>query len=142
MLIGQAFEMGGHLPYQPLMEAMRTRLQAENAPEDLWLAELSRLLPELRVRSPDLPPPTQDELSARGQMFEAVARLLPWHNVRRWSCCWMICIGWRAPPWTWCAIYIQRCVQRLSFPLALLFMRKEISTMTKPAVCILFSHRK
>jgi predicted ATPase len=80
VLVGQAFELGGRLPYQPLIEALRMRLEAENAPEDLledlWLAELSRLLPELRVRYPDLPTPTQDEMSARGQMFEAVARLL------------------------------------------------------------------
>jgi len=71
--------MGGQLPYQPLVEALRERLEAENAPEDLledlWLAELSRLLPELRVRYPDLPVPTEDELSAKGQLFEAVARL-------------------------------------------------------------------
>src|SRR5713101_6354271 len=77
---GHALEMGGRLPYQPLVEALRERLEAENAPEDLledpWLAELSRLLPELRVRYPDLPAPTQDELSARGRLFEAVARLL------------------------------------------------------------------
>src|SRR5438874_6070380 len=76
----QAFEMGGRLPYQPLIEALRTRLEAENAPEDLlddlWLAELARLLPELRGRYPDLPAPTEDELTARGQLFEAVARLL------------------------------------------------------------------
>ncbi|HET8852355.1 MAG TPA: hypothetical protein VFN02_07505, partial [Ktedonobacteraceae bacterium] len=55
------------------------RLEAENAPEDLledlWLAELTRLLPELRVRYPDLPVPTEDELTAKGQLFEAVARL-------------------------------------------------------------------
>ncbi len=44
--------------------------------EDLWLAELSRLLPELRVRYPDLPTPTEDELTAKGRLFEAVARLL------------------------------------------------------------------
>ena len=79
VLRGHAFEMGGRLPYQPLVEALRERLEAENAPEDLledlWLAELSRLLPELRVRYPDLPVPTQDELSARGRLFEAVARL-------------------------------------------------------------------
>ena len=60
-LSGQAFEMGGRLPYQPLVEALRQRLEEENAPEDLledlWLAELSRLLPELRVRYPDLPAP-------------------------------------------------------------------------------------
>jgi DNA-binding SARP family transcriptional activator/predicted ATPase len=76
---GHVFELGGRLPYQPLVEALRERLEEENAPEDLlddlWLAELSRLLPELRVRYPDLPTPTEDELTARGQLFEAVARL-------------------------------------------------------------------
>jgi len=80
VLSGHAFEMGGRLPYQPLVEALRTRLEAENAPEDLledlWLSELARLLPELRVRYPDLPPPTTDELAARVRLFEAVARLL------------------------------------------------------------------
>src|SRR5437764_8575470 len=48
----------------------------EDLLEDLWLAELSRLLPELRVRYPDLPTPTEDELTAKGRLFEAVARLL------------------------------------------------------------------
>src|SRR3989440_1819223 len=80
VLSGQAFEMGGWLPYQPLVEALRPRLEAENAPEDLlddvWLAELSRLLPELRGRYPDLPAPTEDELSAKMRLFEAVARLV------------------------------------------------------------------
>ena len=80
MLRGHAFELGGRLPYQPLVEALRERLEAENAPEDLledlWLAELSRLLPELRLRYPDLPAPTQDELSGKLRLFEAVARLL------------------------------------------------------------------
>src|SRR5712692_7894987 len=80
VLSGQAFEAGGRLPYQLLVGALRPRLEKENAPEDLlddlWLAELSRLLPELRVRYPDLLTPTQDELTAKGQLFEAVARLL------------------------------------------------------------------
>ncbi len=79
VLSGQAFEVGGRLPYQLLVEALRERLEAENAPEDLledlWLAELARLLPELRVRYPDLPVPSEDELSAKGRLFEAVARL-------------------------------------------------------------------
>src|SRR5258708_3435600 len=80
VLRGQAFEMGGRLPYQPLVEALRPRLEEENAPEDLledlWLAELSLILPELRVRYPDLPAPTEDELTAKLRLFEAVARLL------------------------------------------------------------------
>src|SRR5258708_10314357 len=80
VLRGHAFEMGGRLPYQLLVDALRPRLEAENAPEDLledlWLAELSRILPELRGRYPDLPAPTEDELTAKGRLFEAAARLL------------------------------------------------------------------
>ncbi|HLI05321.1 MAG TPA: AAA family ATPase [Ktedonobacteraceae bacterium] len=80
ILIGHAFEMRGRLPYQPLIEALRERLEVENAPEDLledlWLAELSRLLPELRLRYPDLPVPVADELTAHMRLFEAVVRLL------------------------------------------------------------------
>src|SRR5207249_10111116 len=52
----------------------------ESAPEDLlddlWLAELSRILPGLRVRYPDLPALTQDELATKVRLFEAVARLV------------------------------------------------------------------
>ncbi len=79
VLCGSAFEMGGRLPYQPLVEAIRPRLEEENAPEDLledvWLAELSRILPELRVRYPDLGLATEEELTAKVRLFEAVARL-------------------------------------------------------------------
>jgi len=53
LLQGSAFEMGGRLPYQPLVHAFSRRLEAEPAPEALlsttWLSELSRILPELRV---------------------------------------------------------------------------------------------
>jgi len=78
-LQGQAFETGGHLPYQPVIEALRPRIERENAPDDLfsdlWLAELSHLLPELRDRYPDLPAPLGDKSVARNRLFEAVARL-------------------------------------------------------------------
>jgi DNA-binding SARP family transcriptional activator/predicted ATPase len=79
VLQGRAFEAGGRLPYQPLVEALRSRIDHENAPDDLlsdpWLAELSRLLPELRDRYPDLAAPTGDETAARIRLFEAVVRL-------------------------------------------------------------------
>jgi len=79
VLQGQAFETGGHLPYQPVIEALRPRIERENAPDDLltdvWLAELSRLLPELRDRYPDLPAPLGDRSLARNRLFEALARL-------------------------------------------------------------------
>jgi tetratricopeptide (TPR) repeat protein len=80
ILAGRTFEAGGQLPYQPLIDAMRERLEQENAPDDLladvWLAELSQLLPELRDRYPDLPlPSTGDPNFARSRLFEAVAQL-------------------------------------------------------------------
>ena len=79
VLQGRAFETGGRLPYQPLVDALRPRLERENAPEDLlsdvWLVELARLLPELRDRYPDLPVPAGDEAAARARLLEAVARL-------------------------------------------------------------------
>lgn len=79
VLQGQAFESGGQLPYRPMIEALRPRIERENAPDDLlsdlWLAELTRLLPELCDRYPDLPAPTGDKSAARNRLFEAVARL-------------------------------------------------------------------
>src|SRR5258706_2186920 len=79
VLHGQAFETGGQLPYRSVIEALRPRIERENAPDDLlsdtWLAELSRLLPELCDRYPDLPTPVGDKLVARNRLFEAVARL-------------------------------------------------------------------
>ncbi|GAC1683325.1 MAG: hypothetical protein PVS3B1_23950 [Ktedonobacteraceae bacterium] len=79
VLRGRAFEIGGQLPYQALVDALRGRIERENAPDDLlsdtWLAELSRLLPELRDRYPDLPTPAYDEAAARIRLFEAVVRL-------------------------------------------------------------------
>ena len=53
------------LPYGLLIEAIRLRMERERAPDDLledvWLSELSRLLPELKERYPDLPSPTFGE---------------------------------------------------------------------------------
>ena len=79
VLRGRAFEAGGRLAYQPIIEMIRERIEQENAPDDLlsdiWLAELSRLLPELAERYPDLPPPTADETLAQARLLEALARL-------------------------------------------------------------------
>ena len=79
VLRGQAFETSGGLSYQPLTQMLRQRLEQENAPDDLlsdlWLTQLTRLLPELRDRYPDLPEPTQEEAIARQHLFEAITRL-------------------------------------------------------------------
>jgi DNA-binding SARP family transcriptional activator/tetratricopeptide (TPR) repeat protein len=78
VLKGGASE-GAGLPYGPVVEAIRPRIERERAPDDLledaWLAELSRLLPELKDRYPDLPSPTSGEAeTAKGALFEAIAR--------------------------------------------------------------------
>ena len=79
MLRGRAYETGGGLAYQPISDAVRRALRSEADPKTLlspiWLAELSRLLPELLERFPDLPQPGSDAAVARTRLFEAVTRL-------------------------------------------------------------------
>ena len=78
VLRGRAFEPGGGLAYQAVTEALRRYLRSKpdltNLLRPIWLAELSKLLPELLERYPDLPMPSQDETVARTRLFEAVAR--------------------------------------------------------------------
>ncbi|MAU08184.1 MAG: hypothetical protein CL607_00060 [Anaerolineaceae bacterium] len=79
VLHGRAFETGAGLSYQPFTNLLRQRIERENAPEDLlsdlWLSQLTRILPELRDRYPDLPEPIQEENTARQHLFEAITRL-------------------------------------------------------------------
>src|SRR5947208_11720751 len=80
VLEARAFETGSRLPYQPLVEALRSRLEGERDLQtllsDVWLAELARLLPEFREQVPELPfPLSLDEAEARTRLFEAIARL-------------------------------------------------------------------
>ena len=75
VLPARAFETGGRLPYQPIVDVLRPTVAAEVNLAPIWLAELSRLLPDLRQRHPDLPPPAGGESTAQTRLFEAVARL-------------------------------------------------------------------
>ena len=87
VLRGRAFETSGGLPYQPIIDALRERLEGENSPEDLlddaWLAELTRILPELRERYPDLSLASGEQSTARARLFEAIARLAESLSARR-----------------------------------------------------------
>lgn len=80
VVFGRAFEAGNPLPYHPIVEGLRERLTRESDPRALlssvWLAELSRILPELGERLPDLRPPRAQALpEASVRLFDAVARL-------------------------------------------------------------------
>src|SRR2546430_11347169 len=80
VLVGRALQARRQLPYQPLIDVLRCRLEQGHATDDLfsdvWLAELSRLLPELSDRYPDLPIPATDEALGHNRLFEAMARLV------------------------------------------------------------------
>lgn len=78
ILSGRCFEFGETLPYQPIADALRPALpQAAAALPPVWLAELARLLPELRELRPDLPPPLPaGGAAARQRLFAAIARFL------------------------------------------------------------------
>src|SRR3989449_1692786 len=80
VLEGRAFQTSQRLSYQPLIEVLRTRLEQEDDLRqwlgDPWLAELSRLLPDLRERYPDLPPTTINGAFASSPLLGALARLL------------------------------------------------------------------
>jgi DNA-binding SARP family transcriptional activator len=78
LIAGKGFDGMHELPYAAIIDGLRPRLEAENAPDDLladtWLAELARLLPELVERYPDLSVSPEDCFT-RGRLFEAVCRL-------------------------------------------------------------------
>ncbi len=79
VLEGRSFKTTQRLPYQLLLDSLHTCLEKEHELRQLmgdpWLAELTRLLPELRNRYPDLPPPTINGAFASSRLFEALARL-------------------------------------------------------------------
>ena len=80
ILTGNSYPDEQTLPYQPFIQALR---QALARPEEwlkaapVWIAELSRLLPELPDHFPNLPPPVDiDPRQAQARLFEALLRLL------------------------------------------------------------------
>lgn len=90
LLQGSAFESGGsHLPFQPLVEALRLRLEGkvslkdllgEGSLDDAWISSLSQLMPELNPLDPGLPAapqaqPLLEEEISQAQLFEAFTQL-------------------------------------------------------------------
>jgi DNA-binding SARP family transcriptional activator len=71
----RCYAVEGELPYAPVA----TWLRAHPLPDigDIWLAEVGRLLPEVRAERPDLPPPDLGNGAwQRQRLFEALARAL------------------------------------------------------------------
>lgn len=72
-LTARGYAAGGDLAYAPVATWLRSGPRPPLAAP--WLRELARLLPELLVEQPDLPPPEPlTEKWQRGRLFEALAQ--------------------------------------------------------------------
>ncbi len=79
VLTGNSYATGQALPYQSLVQALRLALPLRDRWShtlSTWLAEVSRLLPELRDHFPDLPLPVEvAPAQAQARLFEALTEL-------------------------------------------------------------------
>ena len=78
-LRGRGYDARGGAPFGAIVEALRGALDAPSLagvdPE--WLAEVARLLPELRRRFPNLPEPRPEAHATESwRLFEAIAQVL------------------------------------------------------------------
>src|SRR5216684_829172 len=125
VLVGRALQTGSQLPYQPLIDVLRRRLEQEQAPDDLlsdvWLAELSRLLPELRDRYPDLPVPSTDKALGHNRLFEASARLVQLWATRRPLVLFLDDMQWADTATLDLLLYLVRSLAEQPVPVLLLF---------------------
>jgi DNA-binding SARP family transcriptional activator len=79
VLRGHGYDVGGGIPYEPVVELLQGALDmpglAGTSPE--WLSEVTRLLPELRRRFPSLPEPVATSDGTEGwRLYEGVAQLV------------------------------------------------------------------
>lgn len=72
----RAYQASGHPPWGPVIEWLRSSaLQARlGRLEPVWLAELARLIPELRAAHPALPPSDPPGDAGRHRLLDALAR--------------------------------------------------------------------
>ncbi|HEX9091729.1 MAG TPA: AAA family ATPase, partial [Anaerolineales bacterium] len=85
LLLGSPFESGSHLPFQPLVEALRLWLENDTSStplvDEVWVSSLTPLLPELRQNNSDLPGSAGDtsqseiEISER-QLYEPLVQCM------------------------------------------------------------------
>ncbi len=84
LLHGSAFESGSHFPYQPLVDAFRTRLEVDKTLKDsldrTWFSTLSQFFPLFRQEDSGISQADHESLPQKGeysqiQVFEALVQL-------------------------------------------------------------------
>jgi predicted ATPase len=133
VLMGKALPTSRQLPYQPLIAVLHHQLEQECAPDemvsDVWLAELARLLPELRDHFPNLPVPTEDEALEQSRLFEATARLLRTWATRRPLVILLDDMQWADTATRDLVLYLAQSLTEQPAPLLLLLtLRSEAET--------------
>jgi DNA-binding SARP family transcriptional activator len=78
VLRGRCHDGGAGIPYEPVIEALRSGLDAPGvaATSSEWLAEVARMIPELHVRFPGLAGAVSAGAGEAWRVFEGVAQLL------------------------------------------------------------------
>ena len=137
VLMGKALHTDRPLPYQPLIALLRHHLEQEPAPGELgspvWLAELARLLPELRERSPDLLVPPMDEMLGHSRLLEATARLLQAWAARRPLVLLLDDMHWADTATRDLVLYLAQSLANRPAPILLLLtLRTEADTFPDP----------
>jgi len=125
VLVGKALQTGKQLPYQPLIDILRCQMEQQHIPDeilsDVWLAELSRLLPELRDLYPDLPVPSTDEALGHNRLFEATARFIQIWAARRPLVLLIDDMQWADTATLDLMLYLARSLTEQPAPVLLLF---------------------
>ena len=137
VLVGRALQTGSQLPYQSLTGILRRCLEQEKAPGDLlsdtWLAELSRLLPELRDRYPDLPFHSTGEALGHHRLFEAIVRLVQLWAARRPLVLFLDDMQWADTATLDLVLYLARSLAERPAPVLLLLnQRTETAARSDP----------
>jgi len=78
VLRGRAYDVRGGAPYGAVIEVLRSAVDAPGlaGTDPQWLAEVARVVPELRDRFPALPASTHAANADSWRLFEGIAQLL------------------------------------------------------------------
>lgn len=80
LLVGHCYEAAAGLPYAPFVEVLTNLLpwvDLDRLPlAATWMAQVSRLVPDLALRQPGLPDPGKDDGQSEGRLYEGLARFL------------------------------------------------------------------
>ena len=137
VLAGQTLQTGEQLPYQPLIDALRRRM-AHGVPSsellsDVWLAELSHVLPELLGRYPDLREPVTTRVLWKNRLCEATTRLFWAYATRRPVIFFLDDIQWADTATLDLLLYLSQRLAEQRAPVLLLFcLNTEILLDPRP----------